>query len=94
MARRWFPVLFAALVPLVAGCSNEKKDALLGLEKIKAACEDNDKAIANKLAEDLRAQNKIFSKAFSAATDDAPGSVNICSPLLHNRISTMIQHGS
>ena len=93
MVRRFLVVWIAALVPIAAGCGNEKKEALEGLEQIKAACEDNEKDLAKKIGEDLRAKNKIFGKAFSAATDGS-GSVNICSPLLHNQISTLIQHGS
>jgi hypothetical protein len=93
MVRRLFVVWIAASVALIAGCGNDKKEALKGLEQIKAACDDNEKDLAKKIAEDLRAKNKIFEKAFSTATDGNP-SPNFCSPLLHNQITTMIQHGS
>lgn len=94
MVRRWFLVLIAASVPLVAGCGNDKKDALDGLEKIKEACAGNEKDLAKKLAEDLRAKNKVFDKAFDAAIDDKRGAVNICSPLLHTEVALRIEHGS
>lgn len=87
-------VLVCALVPLAAGCGSDKKEALDGLEKIKAACADNDKDLAKKLTEDLRAKNKVFDKAFDAAIDDKRGSVNYCSPLLHTEVSLRIEHGS
>jgi hypothetical protein len=94
MVRRLFLVLVAVLVPFAAACGNEKKDALEGLEKIKAACSANEKDLAKKLAEDLKGQNKIFEKAFDAAIDDKRGSYNICSPTLHSEINVRIEHGS
>lgn len=94
MVRRLFLVLVAVLVPFAAGCGNEKKEALEGLEKIKEACSANEKDLAKKVAEDLGAQNKIFSKAFDAAIDEKRGSYNICSPQLHSEVSYRIQHGS
>lgn len=94
MIRRFVLVLLAAVVPLAAGCGNEKKDAQEGLEKIKEACSANDKDLAKKLAEDLAAKNKIFNKAFDAAIDDKRGSYNICSPQLHSEVSYRIQHGA
>jgi hypothetical protein len=92
--KRLFLVLVCALVPLAAGCGTEKKGALEGLEKIKAACDDNDKDLAKKLIEDLRSKNKVFDKAFDAATEDKRGSVNHCSPLLHDELVQRIEHGS
>lgn len=94
MVRRWFLVVVAVVVPFAAGCGNEKREALEGLEKITEACTGNEKDLAKKLAEDLRAQNKIFDKAFDAAIDDKRGSYNICSPQLHSEITLRIEHGS
>jgi hypothetical protein len=94
MARRLVLVLVGLVLPLSAGCGSDKANALEGLEQIKAACAGNDKDLAKKLAEDLRAKNKVFDKAFDAAIDDKRGSVNYCSPLLHNEISLRLQHGS
>ncbi len=51
------------------------------------------KDLAKSVAEDLRAKNKVFDKAFDAAIDDKRGSVNYCSPLLHNEIALRLQHG-
>jgi len=82
------------LVPVFAGCGGEKQGALDGLEKIKAACSDNDKDLAKTVAEGLRKSNKVFDKAFDAAIDDKRGSVNYCSPLLHNEVQQRIEHGS
>lgn len=94
MVRRLTALLLCALVPLAAGCSSEKEKAVSGLEQIKQSCQDNDKDLAKKLTEDLRAKNKTFDKAFDAAIDDKRGSVNYCSPLLHNEIQLRIEHGS
>jgi len=46
------------------------------------------------MAEDLRAKNKTFDKAFGAAIDDKRGSVNYCSPLLFGELTQRIEHGS
>lgn len=94
MARRLFLVLIVVLVPFAAGCGNEKKEAAEGVEKIKAACQDNDKDLAKKIAEDLGKDNKTFNKAFDAAIDDKRGSYNICDPRLHSEMAYRIQHGS
>jgi hypothetical protein len=94
MVRRSFLVLVAVLVPFAAGCGNDKKEALEGLDKIKEACSANEKDLAKKVASDLRATNKVFDKAFAAAIDDKQGSFNICSPLLHSEVSMRIEHGS
>ena len=95
MHRRLFFVLACVLVPLAAaGCGNEKKDAIEGLDQIKAACAANDKDLAKKITEDIRAKNKLFDKAFDAAIDDKRGSVNHCSPLLHTEVALRIEHGS
>lgn len=94
MARRLFFALVCVLVPLAAGCGNEKKGAVEGLEKIKEACAANEKDLAKQIAEDLRSRNKIFDKAFDAAIDDKRGSVNYCSPLLHTEVALRIEHGS
>ena len=94
MFRRLLIVLVCGLVSVVAGCAGEKQDALDGLEKIKAACADNDKDLAKTVAEGLRKSNKVFDKAFDAAIDDKRGSVNYCSPLLHNEVQQRIEHGS
>lgn len=95
MLRRFVVVLFALCVPVVvAGCGNDKKEALEGLEKVKAACADNDKDLAKTIAEGLRKQNKVFDKAFDAAIDDKRGSVNYCSPLLHTEVQLRIEHGT
>lgn len=94
MVRRMFLVLVAAVVPFTAGCGNEKKEALEGLDKIKEACAANEKDLAKQVAEELSAKNKIFNKAFDAAIDDKRGSYNICSPTLHSEVSYRIQHGA
>lgn len=94
MARRLVLVLVCLALPCAAGGGSDKENALEGLEQVKAACAGNDKDLAKKLAEDLRAKNKVFDKAFDAAIDDKRGSVNYCSPLLHNEISLRLQHGS
>lgn len=94
MSRRLVLALVFLVLPFAAGCSSDKEKAIDGLEQIKAACSDNDKDLAKKLTEDLRAKNKVFDKAFDAAIDDKRGSVNHCSPLLHNEITLRLQHGS
>ena len=94
MARRIGLVLVGVVLAFAAGCGSDKGNALEGLEQIKAACGENDKDLAKSLAEDLRAKNKVFDKAFDAAIDDKRGSVNHCSPLLHNEITLRLQHGS
>lgn len=88
-------VLACGLVPLaLAGCGTEKKNAREGLETIKEACKNNDKDLAKKLTEDLRAKNKVFDKAFDAAIDQNRANVNHCSPLLHTEVELRIEHGS
>jgi len=94
MASRFAFALVCVLVPLAAGCGNDKKGAIEGLEKIKQACEANDKDLAKQITEDLRSKNKVFDKAFDAAIDDKRGSVNYCSPLLHTEVGLRIEHGS
>jgi hypothetical protein len=94
MVRRLCVVLVGVMVLLVAGCASDKKKAADGLEEIKTACSANDKDLAKKLTEDLRAKNKVFDKAFDAAIDDKRGAVNYCSPLLHTEVSLRIEHGS
>lgn len=89
-----FVLVVVLALPFAAGCGSDKEKAHEGLEQIKAACADNDKDLAKKLAEDLRKANKVFDKAFDAAIDDKRGSVNYCSPLLHNEISLRLTHGS
>lgn len=94
MGRRLVLIFVCLTLPVYAGCGSDKENALEGLEQIKAACAGNDKDLAKKLAEDLRTKNKVFDKAFDAAIDDKRGSVNYCSPLLHNEIGLRLQHGS
>jgi hypothetical protein len=94
MLRRFVVVVVCGLAALVAGCGGEKKGALEGLEKIKGACAENDKDLAKSIAEGLRKSNKVFEKAFDAAIDDKRGSVNYCSPLLHNEVQLRIEHGT
>ena len=94
MLRRFVVVVGCCVASLVAGCGGEKQGALDGLEKIKAACSDNDKDLAKTVAEGLRKSNKVFDKAFDAAIDDQRGSVNYCSPLLHNEVQQRIEHGA
>lgn len=94
MVRRFFLVLVCGLAALSAGCGGDKKEALDGLEKMKAACAENDKDLARTIAEGLRKSNKVFEKAFSAAVEEKGGSINYCSPLLHNEVSLRIEHGS
>jgi hypothetical protein len=95
MARRLFLVLLVCvLAPLAAGCGDEKTAAVEGLEKIKQACENNDKDLAKQITDDLRGRNKRFDKAFEEAIKDKGGSPNYCSPLLHNELMSRIEHGS
>jgi hypothetical protein len=95
MARRLVFILACVLVPIAAaGCGTDKKNALQGLETIKEACKGNDKDLAKKLTDDLRAKNKVFDKAFDAAIEDKRSSVNYCSPLLHTEVELRIEHGS
>jgi len=94
MVRRLFPVLVGGLVAFVVGCGGDKKEALEGLENMKAACSENDKDLAKAVAENLRKSNKVFAKAFDAATEEKGGSVNYCSPLLHNEVTQRIEHGN
>ena len=93
MLRRFVVVLVALSLALVAGCGNEKKGALEGLEKIKAACAENDKDLAKKMVEDLSKENKVFVKAFKAAIE-GNSSPNYCSPLLHTEVQMRIEHGT
>jgi len=46
MARWLFFPLIPALALFALGCGNEKKEALEGVERLKAACADNDKDLA------------------------------------------------
>lgn len=94
LRRSLFTLAFAALSLAAAGCANEKTEAIEGLEQIKGACTAGDKDLARKLAEDLRVKNKIFDKAFAAATDDKGGTVDHCSPKLHNEVGLRIEHGN
>jgi hypothetical protein len=93
MARRLFFVALFVTSAFAAGCGSEKKGAVEGLEKIKEACQANDKDLARQITEDLRAKNKIFDKAFAAAIE-GNSLPNYCSPLLHTEVSLRIEHGS
>lgn len=93
MVRRLFPVLVVGLAAALVGCGGDRADALDGLEKMKAACSENDKDLARTIAENLRKSNKVFEKAFSAAVEEKGGSINYCSPLLHNEVTLRIEHG-
>ncbi|MEZ4302359.1 MAG: hypothetical protein R3B70_45955 [Polyangiaceae bacterium] len=94
MVRRFLPLVVALLIPLSAGCGDEKKEAIEGLEKIKEACDANQKDVAKKIAEELSEKNKTFHKAFDAAIDDKRGSFDICLPTLHSELALRLEHGS
>lgn len=56
----------------LAGCGKEKADALAELDRVKQACDSNDRKHAQDLMLAAAEKNKTFAKSFQFVTADLP----------------------
>jgi hypothetical protein len=71
------------LATLSVGCGKDKADALAELQRVKQACDSNDRQHAQDLMLAAAGKNKTFAKSFQFVTADLPDKtmVDACGPI-------------